>query len=100
MHIVSSTHLEDCLNGSRWMRYDFDEPWADDEVRALGTLGSLDYFTEFPRPYFRLRSATGFEVKGVVGTTTCRALLPRNDGDVSKRDFEALFTADDTPEGR
>jgi len=102
MHIVSCTHLEDCLNGSRWMRYDFDTPWDDASVRSLDGIGALEYFTDFPRPYFRLRGDAGSEVKGVLGTTTCRVLLPRHDGDAAQRAFEGLFSSITTPthEGR
>lgn len=33
----------------------------------LSALGELDYFADFPRPFFRIRAAGGLQLKGVEG---------------------------------
>lgn len=92
MRIASVEKIEDCFDGSSVYGYAFDAPWDRAAIQRLGELGELDYFPEFPRPFFRLRGPNGLQVKGVEGETTCRAILPRKGKEEAKERFENLFT--------
>lgn len=84
MKVVEVEKLEDCFDGSRVCCYHFDEPWSRSSIQQLASLGTLEYFGDFPRPFFRLRGAGGMQIKGVEGTCHCRVLL-RSDDDESFR---------------
>ncbi len=77
MNIVACRKIEDCLDGSAVFEYEVSEPWTADNVRRLAVLGDLDYFADFPRPLFRLRTREGLFVNGLAGATICRVILPR-----------------------
>jgi hypothetical protein len=76
MRVTGSEKLEDCFDGSMVFRWRFEKPWDRESIAALSRLGSLDYFPEFPRPYFRLRTSEGFQMSGVEGESACRVVLP------------------------
>ncbi len=79
MKVLSRNKVEDCFDGSSVFDYAFSEPWTAQNARCLEPLGAYDYFADFPRPLFRLKSREGLFVSGVVGSTTCRVILPRTD---------------------
>jgi hypothetical protein len=84
--------LEDCFDGSAVLCYCFDAPWTREDILALGALGRLDYFPEFPRPYFRLQTGLGLQAQGVQGECTCRVVLPRLGREQARCAFEESFT--------
>lgn len=75
MKVIEVEKLDDCFDGSRVSCYHFDEPWSRSSVQQLAALGTLEYFADFPRPFFRLRGPGGLQVKGVEGARHCRVLL-------------------------
>lgn len=76
MRMTGSEKLEDCFDGSMVFRWRFDKPWDRESIAALARLGSLDYFPDFPRPYFRLRTREGLQISGVEGDSACRVVFP------------------------
>ena len=92
MRIIASTKLEDCFDGSVVYGYDFDEPWRRAAIEALGELGDLQFFADFPRPLFKLTSPAGTFIKGVGGSTSCRVVFPRENTALEKEKFEHFFT--------
>ena len=93
MHIVEIMKLEDCFDGSAVCRYRFEAVWTREEILALRSVGEVQYFPDFPRPYFRMSSAQGLIVQGVEGELSCRVTLPRRDREQIRRRWEAFFTA-------
>ena len=91
MKIVEVRKLEDCFDGSTVYGYAFDEPWDLETIQGLSCLGKLDYFPDFPRPFFRLCGDRGFQVKGVEGELSCRVIYPRNGREVLENRFKQLF---------
>jgi hypothetical protein len=91
MKIVSRRKVEDCFDGSSVFGYEVSEPWTPENVRCLAPLGELEYFKEFPRPFFRLRTQEGLFVTGVVGAVTCRVILPRTNRDAVQQKLQEVF---------
>ena len=77
MTIDTVALVEDCVDGSRIREIVVDQHLTPQSIRALGSLGELEYFADFPRPFFRVISDT-YQLKGVQGTTRIR-LWARND---------------------
>lgn len=80
--------VEDCFDGSRIFEYDFDSAIDSDFIRNLGTLGKLEYFKDFPRPFFRIITKRGSQFKGVEGEKTFKAIFTRSDLEKGKEDLE------------
>lgn len=91
MVIKKETLVEDCFDGSRVYVYEFDTEWNRVEIMKLEALGKLDYFPEFARPFFRVVSENGMQLKGVEGDRTCRVIFPRAGQDGIKDNFEKMF---------
>jgi len=93
MKIIGADKLEDCFDGSVVFGYRFDEAWERETIMRLKSLGEVDYFPDFPRPFFRLRSKSGLQVKGVEGESTCRVIYSNEGKEVEKQSFEGLFVS-------
>ena len=91
MKIVNRKKVEDCFDGSSVFTYWFDNKWHKEAIEKLNSLGELQYFPEFPRPFFRLIGKKGFQVKGVEGENNCRVILPGAGKEEIKLEFESLF---------
>ena len=92
MRITSTDKVEDCFDGSVVFRYYFAEAWTEETIRGLEEMGETEYFPDFPRPFFRLRTPSGMEVKGVEGEDNCLVILPRAGREFAKAMFEARFS--------
>jgi hypothetical protein len=77
VQIVRIDKIEDCFDGSSVYQYFLDEPWTRETITRLDALGKLEYFPEFPRPFFRVFGQLGYQVKGIEGEKNCRVILPR-----------------------
>ena len=88
MKILRQRKLEDCFDGSTVYGYEFTDPWDEARIQALARFGKLDYFTDFPRPMFRVTCESGLFIQGLAGTNQCRVILPRTDRGQAVRHFE------------
>ena len=88
MRVVSVRKVEDCFDGSSVFTYHFAGALTVEEIRGLETVGRLELFEDFPRPFFRLLTPEGLQVKGVAGETSCRVIFPRQDMERLRRRFE------------
>ena len=91
MKIINIKKVEDCFDGSSVFNYWFTDPWQQKSIMNLNSFGEVEYFPDFPRPFFRLRGKNGFQVKGVEGEINCRVIFPRKEKDVIKKNFENSF---------
>lgn len=74
--IFDKAKVEDCFNGSKIYDIKIEHPITINLILTLGTLGRLEYFKEFPRPFFRIHSPEeGFQIKGVEGEYSFRIIL-------------------------
>lgn len=76
MRIVAIRKVEDCFDGSTIYAYGFECPWTREDILQLNGLGQLDFFEDFPRPFFRVLVEGGCQVKGVEGEDNCLAIYP------------------------
>lgn len=97
MKILAAQRIEDCFDGSRVYRYQFDQRWSAQSIHCLGQLGELQYFPDFPRPYFRLRTRQGAHVSGLGDDDACRVVYPHKDQDQLKREMESWFASTHHP---
>ena len=93
MRIIKAEKIEDCFDGSRIFLYSFEDCWNEVEINKLQKLGKLEYFRDFPRPFFRLITKDGMQVKGVEGDVSCRVIFPSDEQNVIKQAFEEFFVS-------
>ncbi len=84
----SSKKIEDCFDGSRIFEYQFESEIDSVFITKLGRLGKLEYFKDFPRPFFRIITAKGNQFKGVEGEKSFKAIFTRSDLESGKEDLE------------
>jgi hypothetical protein len=89
--ITGVEKVESCLDGTNIYSYKLHEAWSPKAIRRLTELGDLDYFTDFPRPYFRVLTESGLVIEGVEGETSCRVTLPDVGSDRIQRNLEQVF---------
>ena len=83
--------IEDCFDGSKSYRYEFSGVWDRETIFKLERLGKLEYFADFPRPFFRVHLSNGGQIWGVEGESSCRALFSKGADDPAKCAFEELW---------
>ncbi len=87
--------VEDCFDGSTVYSYEFDSIWTSRQIQKLGFIGKLDYYKDFPRPFFRIKTPGGMQIKGVEGENSCTVFLPQKGKEEMQLKFESLFTTTD-----
>jgi hypothetical protein len=97
MRIVNVEVVEECLEGTLAVRYTFDVAWTCEAIARLESIGTVEYFPEFPRPFFRVHTDLGADVRGVEASRTCRVVLPRSGSSEARRAFETCFQSTNGP---
>ncbi len=95
MKVLSFQHVEDCIDGSSRFHCSLDRELTRDDILRLRALGDLDYFPDFPRPYFRVRTTDGSQIRGVEGNSHCSAVLAAREGEVMQERLLRVLADDD-----
>lgn len=74
MTVRTVNHVEDCLDGTAIKELILGEPANRALADRLSALGELDYYDNFPRPFFRVTS-DAVQIKGVAGSHRIRLWL-------------------------
>ena len=85
MRIVEEQKIQDCFDGSLEFLFVFDSAIDENFIKNFSNLGLLEYFSDFPKPFFRVRTDAGMQIKGVLGETTFRVIFPRAGGEVERQ---------------
>ncbi len=75
MRVVEAKKIEDCLDGSMIKDFSMDEPVDRSFIRHLGVDGTLEYFPDFARPFYRVTKDGMYVLKGVEGNTTFQVVF-------------------------
>jgi len=79
--------LEDCLDGSISFCYTLDEQVNEGVMREMAEGGKLQYFPDFPRPFYKLFTGDGVQVKGIIGENHFDVLFPRKNIEERQKTF-------------
>lgn len=91
MKITCREKIEDCFDGSSVFEFFFEECWRRESIIALRILGEVDYFPDFPRPFFRVKKKGGLQIKGVEGERSCRVIFPSKNKEEIWMNVEKVF---------
>jgi len=91
MKLIDIKKLEDCFDGSMIFKYSFDKGIEEILMRKIAEKGKLDYYPEFPRPFFKIICA-GVQVKGIIGEDNFEVTFPRTAKEEKKTNFESMLS--------
>jgi len=90
--IVSKVkQVEDCFDGSFIKEFILSEPSSEDFMRKLSKGCMLDYYPDFPRPFFRIENRGIWVIKGVEGSGSLRVMFSRNASNKDVRELVRLI---------
>lgn len=75
MRIVEVVKTEDCFDGSYIREFVVDSEITEQAVMSLAKIGELEYYPEFPRPFFKITQKNRVHLKGVVGEKSFKAVF-------------------------
>lgn len=83
--------VENCFSGTNV--YEYRLPIKADEgfINHFCTIGSVKYFRNFPRPFFKADLADGITLKGVLADSVIKVSFPDQDPLGCKQKFEWLL---------
>jgi hypothetical protein len=67
MKVIGVKDVEDCFDRLLIKEIRVDAPLCKSTVLRLGEGGTVNYFEEFPRPFFKVRVSGCFDIKGIAG---------------------------------
>ncbi|MBN2294145.1 MAG: hypothetical protein JXM70_17090 [Pirellulales bacterium] len=93
MHgVIAVRHVEDCFDGDFIKEFELDNPLEEATMRRLAHNAELQYYPNFPKPYFRIERRGACTIQGVIGKKTFRVTFdrsgPKDVEDVLKRLIE------------
>jgi hypothetical protein len=88
MKLVNIKKLEDCIDGSMIFMYSFNEKVDETLMQKLGEKGKLQYYPEFPRPFFKIITTDNVQVKGIIGDDNFEVTYPKTNKQEKKKNFE------------
>ena len=75
MKVVETRHMEDCFDGSLIKEILLAEKIIREQIFTLGEGGYIQYFPDFPRPFYKIRISGLYDIKGIEGNNTMRVHL-------------------------
>ena len=84
MKVIAKKRVEECLDGTIIKEFRLNTVVTKELIHFLGTMGNLDYYGHFPRPFYRITQRGAFILKGVEGNATFQVLFIRYTSNLEK----------------
>ena len=88
MELIDIKKVEDCFDGSVIFQYAFDKEINETLMEKMGKKGTIQYYPEFLRPFFKIVTVDGLQVKGTIGNNKFEVIYPKNNKQGKKNNFE------------
>jgi len=89
--IIEEKHVEDCFDGSSIFELMLSEEITKELIFTLRRNGTMQYFDNFERPFFKIRVLHMYDIKGIEGNKTMRIHL-KNPQKYSLDDFKIALS--------
>ena len=89
MKLIEIKKLEDCFDGSVIFQYSFDKEVEEELMKKLGQVGKLYYYPDFMRPFFKITTSDGLQIKGIIGEKNFEITYPQTKKWEKKKKFES-----------
>ncbi len=91
MTIVKINKLEDCFDGSYIYKYEFSKIVDERVMNAIAEGGRLQYFPMFSKPFYKIYTREGLQIKGILGEYDLEVTFPITDQFEKKKNFEEFL---------
>jgi hypothetical protein len=91
MRAVAFRFVESCLDSTTVKELELDGPIDEASVRRVAEGANLQYYPDFPRPYFRIDRPGAWVAQGVVGASSFRVTFSSRAGPSAEADLVALL---------
>lgn len=91
MKLINIKKLDDCFDGSIIFKYSFDDTINETVMKKLAGKGKLHYYPEFPRPFFKITTVDGVQLKGIIGDYDFEVMFPFTNKEEKKGNFDSLL---------
>lgn len=75
MKVEKTRFLEDCFDGTIMREVTFDVDITEAFIYYLQPRGTLQYFPDFPKPFFIFEEPSSYTLKGACGNRNARIIL-------------------------
>ncbi len=82
MKLLHIKTMEGCLEGANVRDALFSKPVDVNFINYLGNLGKLIYNDKMDKPFFKIIVRGQYTIKGSVGNSTLRIILPESAGSI------------------
>lgn len=79
MKVIEVKHVEDCFDGSLIKELLLSDAMTRQFIYNLGENDTMQYFSHFARPFFKIRRNGIYDIKGIEGNNTMRVHLKKPD---------------------
>jgi hypothetical protein len=76
--VICVRHVEDCFDGDFIKEFELDGPLNETIMRRLAHDAELQFYPDFPKPYFRIHRRGVCTIQGVIGKKTFRVTFSRS----------------------
>ena len=76
--VTAVRHVEDCFDGDFIKEFELDSPLDETLMTRLAHDAELQYYPDFPKPYFRIERRGVCTIQGVIGKMTFRVTFARS----------------------
>ena len=76
--VIAIRHVEDCFDDDFIKEFELDCPLDERLMRRMATEAKLQYFPDFPKPFFRIDKRGAYTIQGVIGKATFRVTFDRS----------------------
>lgn len=70
--------IDNCFTNAKTYRYDLPFQTEEAFVEKMGTMGALLIKKNLRRPFFRIETERGIQIKGILGDTGMKVSFPEN----------------------
>lgn len=70
--VVDRVKLEDCLDSTVVKEFRLSQPLDEPVMHRMATEARLQYFPNFPKPYFRIERRARYVIQGILGKKSFR----------------------------
>jgi hypothetical protein len=90
MQITHIADMEGCLQGTILKEVSWDKSLSEEAIQRLCGLGRSQYLRHFPRPFFRVDTPDGIQVKGILGGQSMQILFKQADSRIMEAFHDRL----------
>jgi len=92
LKVTNIKEVEDCIESGTIFEFFFDKEIDNEFIVSLGKLGRLYYYDTFSKPFFKVITFSGVQIKGILGDPFIKVFFPSTDKEKKKEEFEKFLS--------